>query len=61
MSHTQICEWHESFKEGREYVEDDPCPGRPSTLKTDDKIKKRQSHLSKSSFEYPYSCSDCRN
>ena len=29
VSRTQIFEWHERFKKGREEVEDDPKTGRP--------------------------------
>lgn len=40
LSRTRVFEWHKRFKEGREDVEDDPRPGRPSTSKTDDNIEK---------------------
>jgi hypothetical protein len=35
LSHTQIFEWIERFKEGRGEIEDDPHPGRPCTSNTD--------------------------
>jgi len=34
LSCTQVFEWFKKFKEGREYVGDDPKSGRPSTAKT---------------------------
>jgi len=37
VSRTQVFEW---FKEGREYVEDDPKSGRPSTAKTQENMEK---------------------
>ena len=40
MSHTPAFEWHKSFKEGREEVEDDPRSGRPSTSRTADNIER---------------------
>ena len=40
LSRTQVFEWFERFKEGRETTEDDPRPGRPTTSKTDQNIKK---------------------
>ncbi|KAJ8956287.1 hypothetical protein NQ318_015023, partial [Aromia moschata] len=33
LSRTQVFEWFQRFKEGRETTEDDPRPGRPSTSK----------------------------
>jgi len=38
MSRTQIFEWHNRFKNGREKVEDYPKSGRPSTSKTNENI-----------------------
>ncbi|KAJ8962201.1 hypothetical protein NQ318_018170 [Aromia moschata] len=32
LSRTQLFEWFKWFKEGREMTEDDPRPGRPTTL-----------------------------
>ncbi|KAJ8940561.1 hypothetical protein NQ318_012960 [Aromia moschata] len=40
LSCTQVFEWFKRFKEGRETIEDDSCPGRPSTSKTDENIEK---------------------
>jgi hypothetical protein len=40
LSCTQVFEWFKRFKEGRGETEDDPCPGRPCTSKTDAKIEK---------------------
>ena len=34
MSRSRVFEWHKRFSEGREEVEDDEHPGRPSTSKT---------------------------
>ena len=39
MSRTQVQLWYNRFKEGRADVNDDACPGRPSTLTTDENIK----------------------
>ena len=40
LSRTQVFEWFKRFKEGREEIRDDQCPGRPSTLKTEVNIEK---------------------
>ncbi|KAJ8943251.1 hypothetical protein NQ318_009942 [Aromia moschata] len=40
LSHTQVFEWFKWFKEGCETTEDDPRPGRPSMLKTDEPVEK---------------------
>jgi len=32
LSRTMVFKWHKAFKEGREYVEDDPRSGRPINL-----------------------------
>ncbi|KAG5323715.1 MOS1T transposase, partial [Acromyrmex heyeri] len=37
LSKTQMYQWYERFKSGREAVEDD-APGRPSTSKTDENV-----------------------
>jgi len=37
---TQVFEWFEGFKEGREEIGDDQCSGHPSTSKTDANVKK---------------------
>jgi len=34
MSKARVYEWYKRFKEGREDVEDDDCPGRPSMSTT---------------------------
>ena len=39
MSRTQVQLWYNRFKEGREDVNDDASPGRPSTLTTDENIE----------------------
>jgi len=46
---TQVFKWFKRFKEGREEIRDDQCPGRPSTSKTEANIEKvseivRQNH-----------------
>lgn len=38
MSRTQVQLWYNRFKEGREDVNDDARPGRPSTSTTDENI-----------------------
>ena len=38
MSRTQVQMWYKRFKEGREDVNDDARPGRPSTSTTDENI-----------------------
>ncbi|KAJ8961923.1 hypothetical protein NQ318_021542 [Aromia moschata] len=40
LSRTQVYEWFKRFKEGRETMEDDSHPGRPSTSKGDENIGK---------------------
>ena len=40
MSHSRVFEWHKRFSDGRDEVEDDEHPGRPSTSKTDQNIQK---------------------
>ena len=40
MSRTQVQLWYDRFKEGREDVNDDTCPGRLRTLTTDEAVKK---------------------
>ena len=40
LSHTQVFEWFKKFKEGREYVGDDPKSARPSTAKTQENVEK---------------------
>ena len=40
LSRTQFFEWFKMFKEGREYVGDDPKSGRPSTAKTQEYVEK---------------------
>ncbi|KAJ8954056.1 hypothetical protein NQ318_004361 [Aromia moschata] len=38
--YSQVFEWFERFKKGRETTEDDLRPGRPSTSKTNENIEK---------------------
>ena len=40
LSRTQVFEWHEAFREGREVVENLPHASRPSTSVNDDNIEK---------------------
>ena len=40
LSRTQVFEWFKKFKEGREYVGDDPKSGRPSTAKPQENVEK---------------------
>ena len=39
MSRTQVQVWYNRFKEGREDVNDDACPGSPNTSTTDENIE----------------------
>ena len=39
MSRKQVQLWYNRFKEGREVVNDDACPGRRSTSTTDKNIE----------------------
>ena len=39
MNRTQVKLWYNQFKEGREDVNDDACPDRPSTSTTDINIE----------------------
>jgi hypothetical protein len=34
-----VFEWHKTFSEGRDDVEDDERPGRPVTMKTDENVE----------------------
>ena len=40
MSKTRVYEWYKRFQDGREDVEDDERPGRPSTSTTDKTVEK---------------------
>ena len=40
MSKTRVDEWYKGFQDGREDVEDDKRPGRPSTSTTDENVEK---------------------
>ncbi|XP_037897537.1 protein GVQW3-like [Glossina fuscipes] len=40
MAQSKVYKWYKNFKEGREAVEDESRPGRPSTSITDENINK---------------------
>ncbi|GFV44653.1 protein GVQW3 [Trichonephila clavipes] len=40
LSHARVFEWFKRFKDGRQDVEDDSRPCRPSTSKTDEYVEK---------------------
>ena len=40
MSKTRVYEWYKRFQDGREDVEDDERPGRPSASTTDENVEK---------------------
>ena len=40
MSKTRVYEWYKRFQDGREDVEDNERPGRPSTSTTDENVGK---------------------
>ena len=40
MSKAIVYEWYKRFQDGREDVEDDERPGRPSTSTTDENVEK---------------------
>ena len=40
MSKTRVYEWYKRFQDGREDVEDDGRPGRPSISTTDENVGK---------------------
>ena len=40
MSKKRVYEWYKRFQDGREDVEDDERPGRPSTSTTDENVEK---------------------
>jgi hypothetical protein len=42
LSQTAVFEWHSRFKACRVSVEEDECPGRPSTSKTTENVEKIQ-------------------
>ena len=39
FSKSQVFKWFKAFSEGREYIKDEPCLGRPSTSKTDNNVE----------------------
>ena len=39
MSAEQIKVWHKCFKDGREFVESDPCSGRPAANRTAENVE----------------------
>ena len=39
MNVAQIKVWHESFKNGSESIESDPCSGRPETSRTPENVE----------------------
>ena len=47
MSAIQIKLWHKCFKDGRESVESNPCPGRPATSRTPENIECVQDAINK--------------
>ena len=40
MSRARLYEWYKRFAEGREDVEDDECPGRSVSARTDENVQK---------------------
>uniref|UniRef100_A0A6M2DST7 Putative dd34d transposase bactrocera tryoni n=1 Tax=Xenopsylla cheopis TaxID=163159 RepID=A0A6M2DST7_XENCH len=40
MSRASVFDWYKLFKEGRERVDDEPRPGRPSTSTDDEHVNK---------------------
>lgn len=40
LSRARVFEWHKRFSSGREDVDDDPRPGRPSTSRNSDNVEK---------------------
>ena len=40
MSKTRVYEWYKRFQDGREDIEDDERPGRPSISTTDENVEK---------------------
>ncbi|GFT47338.1 mariner Mos1 transposase [Trichonephila clavipes] len=40
LSHARVFQWFKRFKDGRQDVEDDSRPGRPSTSKTEENVEK---------------------
>ncbi|GFV37897.1 protein GVQW3 [Trichonephila clavipes] len=55
LSRARVFEWSKRFKDGRQDVEDDSRPGRPSTSKTDENVEKVAS-LIRSDRRFEYSC-----
>ena len=45
MKRTACFKWHERFKDGRQSIEDDERPGRPSTSTDDPQVDKIKSSL----------------
>ena len=40
MSAVQIKVWHKHFKDGKEFVESDPCSGRPTTSRASENVER---------------------
>ncbi|GFU56654.1 protein GVQW3 [Trichonephila clavipes] len=55
LSRARVFEWFKRFKDGRQDVEDDSWPDRPSTSKTDENVEKVAS-LIRSDRRFEYSC-----
>ena len=47
MSAAQVKVWHESFKDGQESVESDPCSGRPATSRSPENVDGVQAAIHK--------------
>ena len=46
MSTAQVKVWHKRFKDGREFVEGDPCSGRPATNRRPENVEYVQAVIS---------------
>jgi hypothetical protein len=44
MKKSSVSQWHTRFKEGREYVQDDPRSGQPKTHGTDANVARVRTH-----------------
>ena len=51
MSKTRVYEWYKRFQDGREDVEDNERPGRPSTSTTDESVEKVKETIAESQSE----------
>ena len=50
VSAAQIKVWHRHFKDGQEFVEGDPCSGRPAISGTPENVERVQAAINKRQY-----------